>query len=145
MLYVLSLFGVPLLVTVVLAVVATVFTNALIDGVGHARGGAVPRRTWASHSIVTAPLWGAAAWALVLVVPSAFVGVFPPDLLMLWFFTSLGVIAGWSHLLLDWITEGAVFAFDGKRRALAHFSYHNRLLNLWFSALGIALLLVAIL
>ncbi len=41
-LYVVSLFGYPLLLTVILAALATLFTNALIDAVGHTTGGGVP-------------------------------------------------------------------------------------------------------
>ncbi len=72
-------------------------------------------------------------------------GVFPPHLVLLGFFTSLGFLSGWSHLLLDSLTEGGVFDLDGKRRALAHFAYDNPLLNLGFSALGVALVLMAVL
>jgi hypothetical protein len=102
-------------------------------------------RTWRTHSIITAPFWGAAAWALTLILPAALVGVFPPNLTLLGFFVTLGVLAGWSHLLLDSLTEGGVFAFDGRRWAVAHFSYDNLLLNLGFSALGLILLLRALL
>jgi hypothetical protein len=41
-LYVVSYFGYPLLVTALLMVVATVFTNFLIDKVGHAPRGRRP-------------------------------------------------------------------------------------------------------
>jgi hypothetical protein len=145
MLFVLSLFGYPLLITVFLAIVATILTNAVIDKGGHARGDGVPRRTWVTHSLITAPFWGAATWVATLVVPAALVGVFPPNLALLGLFALLGVLAGWSHLLLDSVTEGGVFAFDRRRRAIAHYSYDNPPLNLAFSALGLALLLAAIL
>ena len=93
-LYVASLFGYPLLLTIVLAVAATFFTNALIDAVGHTSVRGIPTRTWVGHSIVTAPLWGALAWALILMVPAASVGAFPPHLVLLGFFTSLGSSLG---------------------------------------------------
>ena len=143
-LYVVSYFGYPLLITVSLMVVATVFTNFLIDKVGHTRRDGFPRRTWVTHSVVTAPLWGAAAWALTIIVPAALVGVFPPGLVLLALFSALGALAGWSHLFLDSLTEGGVFAPGGRRWALAHFSYDNRSLNLGLSALGLTLLLVAL-
>ncbi|MDA4115692.1 MAG: DUF1286 domain-containing protein [Thaumarchaeota archaeon] len=143
-LYVVSYFGYPLLITVLLMVVATVFTNFLIDKVGHTRREGVPRRTWVTHSVVTAPLWGAAAWALTIIVPAALVGVFPPGPVLVALFAGLGAFAGWSHLFLDSLTEGGVFAPGGKRWALAHFSYDNRSLNLGLSALGLTLLLVAL-
>jgi len=145
MLYVVSLLGYPLLVTIILVAVATVFTNAIIDSVGHTHRGGIPRRTWVTHSIVTAPLWGAAGWAFVLVVAAALVGVFPPGTFLLEYFAWLGALAGWSHLVLDSVTEGGVFSFDGSLRALAHFAYDNPLLNLGFSALGVVLVLMAIL
>ena len=143
-LYVVSYSGYPLLITVLLMVVATVFTNFLIDKVGHTREDGVPRRTWVTHSVVTAPLWGAAAWALTIIVPAALVGVFPPGLVLLALFSALGAVAGWSHLFLDSLTEGGIFAPGGKRWALAHFSYDNRSLNLGLSALGLTLLFVAL-
>jgi len=143
-LYVVSYSGYPPLITVLLMVVATVFTNFLIDKVGHTREDGVPRRTWVTHSVVTAPLWGAAAWALTIIVPAALVGVFPPGLVLLALFSALGAVAGWSHLFLDSLTEGGIFAPGGKRWALAHFSYDNRSLNLGLSALGLTLLFVAL-
>jgi hypothetical protein len=143
-LYVVSYFGYLLLITALLMVVATVFTNFLIDKVGHTRGGGVPKRTWVTHSVVTAPLWGAAAWVLTIIVPAALVGGFPPGLVLVTLFSALGALAGWSHLFLDSLTEGGVFAPGGKRWALAHFSYDNRSLNLGVSALGLTLLFVAL-
>lgn len=144
MLFVVSFFGYPLIITVLLAIVATIFTNLLIDEIGHSSSEGVLRRTWVTHSVITAPFWGAAAWALILMIPAALLGVFPPNLLLLAFYASLGVLAGWSHLLLDSLTEGGVFAFDAKRRAIAHFAYDNRPLNLCFSVLGLVLLLAAL-
>lgn len=61
MLVVASFFRYPVLFAIFLVVVAMVLTNILIDEVGHTRDGGIPRRTWVTHSIVTAPLWGAAA------------------------------------------------------------------------------------
>ena len=143
MLYVLALFNPPL-ITALLAVLATLLTNLVIDELGHASEYGTFRRTWVTHSIITALLWGEAAWAITLILAAALVGTFPPKLL-LEFFASLGAIAGWSHLLLDSITEGGVFAFDGRQRAIAHFPYDNLPLNLGFSALGVGFLLVAFL
>jgi len=145
MIWIITLFGDPLVVVLLLAAVATVFTNAIIDELGHTTTDGVPRRKFLTHSIITAPFWGAAVWALVLIVPAASLGLFPPDPVLLWFFTSLGVLAAWSHLLLDSLTEGGVFAFSSRRRALAHLAYDNWPLNLGFSLLGVVLLFAALL
>ncbi len=144
MIWIITLFGDPLVVMLLLAAVATVFTNVIIDELGHTTDG-VPRRRFLTHSIITAPFWGAAVWALVLIVPAASLGLFPPDPVLLRFFASLGVLAAWSHLLLDSLTEGGVFAFSFQRRALAHFAYDNWPLNLGFSLLGVVLLFAALL
>ena len=130
--------------TVILAVPATILTNFLIDKVGHDGAGGVPRRTWVTHSVVTAPLWGGLAWALTLIVPAALFGVFPPNLSRLGFFLALGVLSGWSHLFLDSLTEGGVYGFDRRRRALGHLPYDNRAMNLGCSALGFTLFFVAL-
>jgi Protein of unknown function (DUF1286) len=145
MLWIVTLFGDPLVVVLLLAAVATVLTNALIDEVGHTSRDGISRRRFLTHSIITAPFWGAAVWAAVLIVPAASLGLFPPDPLLLRFFASLGVLAAWSHLLLDSLTEGGVFAFSFHRRALAHFAYDNGPLNLAFSVLGVLLLFAALL
>jgi hypothetical protein len=138
-----SLIESPFVVTVALAVFATFLTNVLIDRLGHDRRGGVPRRKWLTHSVVTAPIWGGVAWALTLTVPLAVVDVLP-HLIFLVFFVALGALAGWSHLLLDAVTEGGVFGLRGKRLAMAHFSYDNPGLNMWFCALGLTLLFVGL-
>jgi hypothetical protein len=145
MIWIITLFGDPLVVMLLLAAVATVFTNAIIDELGHTTTDGVPRRRFLTHSIITAPFWGAAAWALVFIVPATSLGLFPPDPVLLWFFASLGVLAAWSHLLLDSLTESGVFAFSFRRQALAHFAYDNWTLNLSFSLLGVVLLFAALL
>jgi hypothetical protein len=145
MIWIITLFGDPLAVTLLLAAVATVFTNAIIDELGHTTTEGVAKRRFLTHSIITAPFWGAAVWALVLIVPAASLGLLPHDPVLLSFFASLGVLAAWSHLLLDSLTEGGVFAFSFRRRALAHFAYDNWPLNLGFSLLGVALLFAALL
>ncbi len=143
-LYVASLVVYLQFLTVVFALAATILTNVLIDKVGHVEANGGSRRAWVTHSIVTAPLWGAAAWGLTLIVPAALLGVFPPNMSRLGFFVFLGVVSGWSHLVLDSITEGGVFGLDGRRRAMGHFSYDNAGVNFGCSALGLALLIVAL-
>ncbi|HUI00604.1 MAG TPA: DUF1286 domain-containing protein [Nitrososphaerales archaeon] len=145
MIWIVTLFGDPLVILLLLATVATVLTNALIDELGHANEDGVKRRTFLTHSVITAPFWGAAVWAIVLIIPAASLGIFPPDPVLLRFFASLGVLAAWSHLLLDSLTEGGVFVSSFQRRALAHFAYDNWPLNLGFSVLGVFLLFAALL
>jgi len=143
MVFVVSLFGDPLLVTLVVVAVAVYLTNLLIDRLGHSKSEGVMRRTWLTHSLLTAPAWGAVAWGLTLTVFLALRGFYPPEPILLAFFMSLGGMAGWSHLLLDALTEGGVFGFSRRREALAHFSYDNVPLNLSFCLLGVFLFLLA--
>lgn len=142
MLFFASLFGPLGLATAGLAVLSTILTNAVIDEVGHSRTEDVLRRTWATHSVLTAPFWGAAVWALLLQVTAYLLGVTPPRLFVA-FFASQGAVAGWSHLFLESLTEGGVFVFSFRRHAIAHFSYNNQLLSLGFCALGVALTFAA--
>ena len=138
--YVDSLFEANGLFTIVAAVAATILTNLAIDGFGHARVRGVPRRLWSTHSVVTAPVWGGLVWALALVVFGSVLGAPSFSDLDLPRFVFFGMVAGWGHLLLDAMTEGGVFGLGRRRVALAHFSYDNAVLNLGFSAIGLALL-----
>jgi hypothetical protein len=120
-----------------LAVVLSVFVNYAIDELGHVvrRGFAV--RSPLTHSVFTAPLWGGAIGYFVWLA-GASLGLAGPSLE--WSVVILGVVAAYSHLLLDSITEGGVF-FLTKRIAMAHFRNGNVLMNVAFLLGGLALFL----
>ena len=126
------------LVDGVLAVALSYAVNYLIDVLGHGRRNGWSVRSPVTHSVFTAPLWGAAVGYLVWLA-SASLGLSGPSLE--WPPVILGVVAACSHLLLDSMTEGGVY-FTTRRIALAHFSNGNLLLNAAFVLSGIALFLV---
>lgn len=142
LLYVVTLLGVATITTVAYVVVVAALTNALVDGIGHSKRDGIPKRGWVTHSVVTAPVWGAVACLLVLAVPYA-VGLVSLGPVVA-FLALLGALAGWSHLLLDSLTEGGVFGLGLRRLALAHYRYDNTPLNLCFGCLGVALILAAV-
>jgi hypothetical protein len=116
-------------------------TNEVIDRLGHsARGGMSVRSFW-THSIFTAPVWGVALALASVYLLDALIGqpMTPSQtLLAAW----LGTVMAYSHLLLDALTEGGVYL--GRRRAaLAHMRYNNLVLNGAFAALGVLLTVVA--
>jgi hypothetical protein len=118
-------------------------TNLVIDEVGHVKQGGRPVRSFWTHSIATAPLWGVA----IALVSTYLVGratghaVGAPQTVLL---AGFGVIIACSHLLLDALTEGGVF-LARRRVAIAHLRYDNTLLNTAFAAIGLALVFAALL
>jgi len=127
----------PTLSFLVLVVWLAFATNELIDALGHATRGGRPVRSFWTHSVFSAPVWGIAA-ALVsarlldIVLDRAMT---TPQAL---FLAGLGAILAYSHILLDALTEGGVYI--GRRRvALAHLRYDNLILNGIFIGLGMLL------
>jgi hypothetical protein len=110
----------------------------VIDILGHSPRGNRQVRSWVTHSLVTAPLWG-----VLLGVATTFVLTNPlPPMSMnplLELSIVLGIVAAYSHLLLDALTEGGVYGVGRRRVALAHFGNDNLLLNWSFILLGIVL------
>jgi hypothetical protein len=124
-----------------LVVWLAIATNQVIDRLGHsARGGMSTRSFW-THSIFTAPVWGIALALASVYLLDVVVGqpmTTSQTLLAVW----LGTVMAYSHLLLDALTEGGVYL--GRRRAaLAHMRYNNPALNGAFAALGILLVVAA--
>jgi len=134
-----------------------VASNALIDRVGHVvrwsytRGAPYPARAWRTHSVYTAPIWG--------VIPAAVVaaGAGDPSYLGaaagapvpgVWGFAGwavgLGVIASYTHLLLDSFTEAGVFAGRGRRVALAHLPSNSWWANLVATLGGLGLIFLTV-
>jgi hypothetical protein len=125
-----------------LAVWLAFATNKVIDGLGHsARGGMSVRSFW-THSIFTAPVWGIALAFASLYLLDLAVGQ-PTTTSQTLFTVGLGTALAYSHLLLDALTEGGVYL--GKRRvALAHLRYDNLVLNGAFAAVGVLLVFAAL-
>ena len=116
-------------------------TNDVIDRLGHsARGGMRIRSFW-THSIFTAPVWGVALALASAYLLDVLIGqpiTTSQALLAAW----LGTVMAYSHLLLDALTEGGVFLWR-RRAALAHMRYNNQVLNGAFAALGVLLAVAA--
>ena len=131
----------PPLSFLVLVVWLALVTNELIDVLGHITRGGRPVRSFWTHSVFTAPMWGIAvallsAYLLDIVVGQAMTTA--QGLLV----AGLGIVLAYSHLLLDALTESGVYL--GRRRvALAHFRYDNLILNGVFAGLGVVLAFAA--
>jgi hypothetical protein len=117
-------------------------TNEVIDRLGHsARGGMSIRSFW-THSIITAPVWGVALAVASVYLLDMVIGQ-SMTTSQTFFAAGLGTVLAYSHLLLDALTEGGVYL--GRRRvALAHLRYDNLVLNCAFAAFGLLLALVAV-
>ncbi len=131
--------GPPSPLYLLLIVWLAVATNQAIDGLGHLGSGG--GRSFWTHSVFTAPLWG---------IVVAMTSVYLLDLIIGQYFTAaqvlfaagLGIVLAYSHLMLDALTEGGVYA--GRQRiALAHLRYDNLILNGAFVALGLLLVLAS--
>jgi Protein of unknown function (DUF1286) len=124
----------PVLVLVVWLAFAT---NEVIDVLGHVARVGRPVRSFWTHSVFTAPIWGiavalASAYLLTTIFGQA--STTPQT----FFIAGLGTVLAYSHLLLDALTEGGVYL--GRRRiALAHMRYNNPMLNGAFVLLGLLL------
>ncbi|MGC8558584.1 MAG: DUF1286 domain-containing protein [Nitrososphaeria archaeon] len=114
------------------AVLLGIAVNFIID-LGHASANGLPRRSYLTHSVFTAPLIGFAVGAI-----TAYLGLSAGISLNLAVVSLMGVLSALAHLLLDSITEGGIFIFRN-RFALAHFKYNNAVLNIFFLLIGIGM------
>jgi Protein of unknown function (DUF1286) len=128
--------------SILIALWLSLSVNYLIDALGHLSRNGNPTRTRVTHSVFTAPFWGAAVAIASLMILSHPSGS-GPALYVLGFWTSMGVLISEEHLFLDSLTQAGVYSWR-RRIAIAHFRYDNVALNLGFALLG-ALLIVAIL
>jgi len=131
----------PRLTFLVLVVWLAFATNKVIDIFGHGTRGGRPVRSFWTHSVFTAPVWGIA----VALVSAYLLDIILGEAMT----TSQGLLAGGigiafacSHLLLDALTEGGVY-LGSRRVALAHLRYDNLILNGVFTALGVLLAFAA--
>jgi len=128
--------------SIVMALWLSLSINYLIDVLGHVSRKGNPTRTWATHSVLTAPVWGAIVAAVSLYAASKVSGsglLWEP--LALWAF--MGVLVSGEHLFLDSLTEAGIYASKG-RIAIAHFNYDNIALNVGFALLGVFLIAVSL-
>lgn len=135
-------FGAFLPVSLLLAVWLSFSVNFVIDVLGHSKRARGPVRSWTTHSVFTAPLWGASPGVLTAAFVAGTLQLAPADDL-LELSAVLGALAGLSHLFLDSLTEGGVFLWRRRRIALAHLGNGGVLLNATFSFLGILLVVAA--
>jgi len=130
--------------------------NRIIDSVGHTfrntQYGELPVRSWSTHSVFTAPLWGAAVGFASIIIPRLIIELlnfnFPLGpitsgySLPAWA-AVLGAAIAYSHLFPDSLTQAGVF-YGRHRIALAHWRYDNVFANTLFVLLGIGLLALAL-
>ena len=127
----------PDLARLYIAVMVSLLVNPVIDGLGHLRRGSYIARSALTHSIFTAPLWGAAIGYLLWTGSGSLVG--PAEGLEEAMVVA-GVVVAMTHLLLDSMTERGVYLLGG-RIALAHFRSGNGVLNVLFLLAGVGLCL----
>ena len=137
-LYLLLRLGQQPLLELLLVVWLALATNAVIDVLGHRDRGGIPVRSFITHSVFIAPVWG-----IAVAIPSFYLlDVFAGQriaLSQLSLAVGLGVLLAYSHLFLDALTEGGVF-YGRHRMALAHFRNNNEVLNGIFAGLGAVLI-----
>jgi len=120
------------------AAVLSLLVNPVIDELGHVVRKGFIARSPITHSVFTAPLWGAGA-GYILGLAASELG---PITLSLWtVLIFAGVVVALSHLFLDALTERGVY-FLTRRVALAHFRTGNMLLNGAFLIAGLILIVV---
>ena len=136
--YVLARLGAGIAASVILAFLLSIAVNRVIDA-GHYQKNGRPTRSYFTHSVFTAPVWGL---LLGLAISSIALFVFNVDLLLLG--AIAGTLAAFAHLFLDSLTEGGVFLWKG-RIALAHFRYDNGLANGLAIMAGVLMLAAAVL
>jgi len=134
---ILARLGAGVAVSVLLALVISFAVNRIIDA-GHIQKHGRPTRSYITHSVFTAPAWGAAVGIAIGVVVALIlhVDIVAPAAI-------IGIIGGYAHLLLDAVTEGGVFIWK-RRIALAHWRYNSPAANGLAMAVGVLLLVLAL-
>lgn len=120
--------------------VAGAVAQYLVDGLGHERVGAVPRRTAATHSPEGATFLSLLLWVATAVLAYQ-AGLNPAPACTL----TLGLaiwLATLSHLALDLVTEGGVYTSirSGRRVKLLSLPYDDPLLNGAVQLIGAAMI-----
>ena len=140
--YVLSLLRNPDVNCLLMAAWLSISVNFIIDVVGHVSHNGVSSRSWVTHSVFTAPIWGGLVGGFT-VAAICVVLALRPNWAYILFWAIVGAIIAIGHLALDSLTEAGVY-FTRRRVALAHFSYDNRLLNAGLGVAGICLAVLSL-
>ncbi len=120
----------------------TLAVNDVIDVLGHTSKHGNLVRSLVTHSVFTAPLWGALVGVSTTIAPYSILDL-PVNSAIVLVGAELGVGVGSSHLLLDSLTEAGVYL--GRRRiVIAHLKYNNPPLNAVFIGMGLLLMSVAV-
>jgi len=141
-LYALSIIGQLSWFSLLVALWLSFSVNYTIDALGHSMTG-TPSRTRVTHSVFTAPLWGALISSTSIYVISQ-VSPSGPAFAVLGFWTGAGVLMSLGHLFLDSITQAGIYYWRN-RVAMAHFRYNNAPLNAGFILVGLGLVVLAVL
>ena len=123
--------------SLLLAVWLSFAVNWVIDALGHGTRGGRPVRTFITHSVFLAPIWGGVIGYTSFVLANAALGL-PSGWVLAIFASLLGVVIALSHLFLDALTEGGVY-WRLHRVALARARHNNPILNASFLLLGLVL------
>jgi|ACXJ01.1.fsa_nt_gi hypothetical protein len=116
----------------IVQIVVLAFVNIMIDFFGHSayRG---TRRTPMTHSPLSATVIGG-TWGIALYFLLPLLGMVTP----FWFMVAGGIMAAWTHLLLDSMTYNGIFVMR-KRVAIAHFK--NGLIDIPFLIVSFVLIM----
>ncbi|ABW02623.1 DUF1286 domain-containing protein [Caldivirga maquilingensis] len=123
------------------SLVLSYLINFLIDALGHEEKNGFTHRSPRTHTMSRSFTLGLiisllVALFLYYMTP---IGAYNALIIVL-----MGPLTGWSHMLLDALTEGGIYIRrNGRwvRFALAHFKYNNTVLNWLFTIIGILLLI----
>src|SRR5207244_7667940 len=129
--------GFSLFSSVLLAVWLSFAVNWVIDALGHTMRGGRPVRTFITHSVLLAPIWGGVIGYTSFVLVNEALQL-PSGWVLAIFSALLGVLIALSHLFLDSLTEGGVY-WRLHRVALGHARHNNPTLNAVFLLLGLLL------
>jgi len=124
--------------------VLSYLVNLIIDALGHEERAGRPVRSPRTHTVGRSFTIGL---VLGLAVALFLHYMAPVNLMQATVVTLMGPMVGWSHILLDSLTEGGVFVKrKGRwvRFALTHWSYRNPAANWLFTMLGLAMLAYSI-
>ncbi len=140
-LYALSVLGLLTWPAGAASVWLSISVNYAIDLLGHSNRGH-PSRTRLTHSVFTAPFWGASI-SFVSVVIFAWLTSSKTEVQTIMLWAVAGALVALGHLFLDSLTQAGVYYWK-HRMVIAHFRYDNPALNGSFALLGLGLIILAI-
>ncbi|MDG6926374.1 MAG: DUF1286 domain-containing protein [Nitrososphaerota archaeon] len=140
-LYALSVLGLLTWPAGAASVWLSISVNYVIDLLGHSNRGH-PSRTRLTHSVLTAPFWGASI-SFVSVVIFAWLTSSKTEVQTVMLWAVAGALVAMGHLFLDSLTQAGVYYWK-HRMAIAHFRYDNPALNGSFALFGLGLIILAV-